>query len=862
MIFQKILMDSLLIKISFLLLGIFSLQAQNTDPSYKFAGAAMRNSSAVQDDYMQVLTCYDTTVLNVLANDDIINQCSINNIVLAITGGSVAGATATVNNNKNIVYLPAPGFIGRDTLTYIAGCNLTEMHVAKVFITVVECPDNITVANCSGAPPATEWGIRELARSTVSVNPSAQLLIGDVDGCGKNEIVTFAESYNLQNWTNEVLIFDDKLELKSSFSIDDSHIYPISTNAIADVDFCGKAEIFILEGTHATLTRTLNCYAFNGIDYVKKIGFNPIIIELANYAMTPTISIGDINGDGIPELFVYNSIYNAQTGALIGTLPPGGSIGSWSNVEWILMPVLADVDNDGILEIVCGNMVYKALINEGSTALISPITVAYQAPVGIDIKDGLTSVADIDLDGYLDVVVTVSDYYHAQMYVWNPYKEILLCDPIILTDFESEMVSRAFIGDVDNDGYPEITLVFRLGMACFKYYPDNPPANRISELWRQPTNDLLGWFSMSLFDFNQDGKQEIVFRDMYNFRILDGATGLDINTIESLSFPSYTAPVIVDFTGEGNAQILIQSYTDFMSPPTIHLYGSSIPGAWAPARKVWNQLGYNSININEDLTVPRFQMNPATVFPGPDGILGTADDIRPFNNFLQQQTLLNQNGVPFFTMPNIVWIAQPTMTINNDTAVFEGCIKNIGDAALQAPIYFTYYKNDTIIANIIALDSIQSTLAAGDTLCFTFSIHNWSAHAPVNRVWVSANDRNGVYPYQAQCMTDGRRIAMDEEIQNYAAFYANNVHHESLGDTVFCNKNVHFQADVENYTEIKWYIGEEEQFPDDPLQWSKEFSNGFFTITMWVRFENDDEIEILGELRMEILWIKIRNVRY
>jgi hypothetical protein len=38
------------------------------------------------------------------------------------------------------------------------------------------------------------------------------------------------------------------------------------------------------------------------------------------------------------------------------------------------------------------------------------------------------------------------------------------------------------------------------------------------------------------------------------------------------------------------------------------------------------------VNVNEDLTVPRCPLNPVTVFPGRDGIIGTADDMRPFNN--------------------------------------------------------------------------------------------------------------------------------------------------------------------------------------------------------------------------------------
>jgi hypothetical protein len=170
---------------------------------------------------------------------------------------------------------------------------------------------------------------------------------------------------------------------------------------------------------------------------------------------------------------------------------------------------------------------------------------------------------------------------------------------------------------------------------------------------------------------------------------------------------------------------------------------------WAPTRKVWNQYSYNAVNVNDNLTIPKIQMNPATFFP---------NNKQPFNGYLMQQTLLNTQGDTYWTLPNITWSKEPELTIDNNTAVFAGCIKNTGSAALLAPIYVTFYKNETTVANIIASHTIQKTLAAGDTLCFSLSINNWSSLEPINSVWISVNDRNGVYPYQNQCEEDGRRV--------------------------------------------------------------------------------------------------------
>jgi hypothetical protein len=100
-----------------------------------------------------------------------------------------------------------------------------------------------------------------------------------------------------------------------------------------------------------------------------------------------------------------------------------------------------------------------------------------------------------------------------------------------------------------------------------------------------------------------------------------------------------------------------------------------------------------------------------------------------------------------------------------------------------------------------------------------------------------------------------------------AVFYANNVYYENLPDTTFCNKDVYFRAEIEGLHpdpgSIKWYIDGEEYIPArDQLQWSKPFESGAYPIEMWVRFNNGETISIPSTLKMNVLWIKMRNVRY
>jgi hypothetical protein len=100
------------------------------------------------------------------------------------------------------------------------------------------------------------------------------------------------------------------------------------------------------------------------------------------------------------------------------------------------------------------------------------------------------------------------------------------------------------------------------------------------------------------------------------------------------------------------------------------------------------------------------------------------------------------------------------------------------------------------------------------------------------------------------------------------AFYANNVHYENLPDTTFCAKDVYFRAEIEGALHedtgsLKWYIdGIEYEPARDRLEWSKPFETGVYAIEMWVRFANDKTATILSTLKMDVFWVKIRNIKY
>jgi len=100
-----------------------------------------------------------------------------------------------------------------------------------------------------------------------------------------------------------------------------------------------------------------------------------------------------------------------------------------------------------------------------------------------------------------------------------------------------------------------------------------------------------------------------------------------------------------------------------------------------------------------------------------------------------------------------------------------------------------------------------------------------------------------------------------------AKFYANDIHHSALQDTIFCAKNVDFHAEIEGLSpdagSLKWFIdGVEETAAQDMLDWSKEFETGVYEIKMEVVYEDNTTATITGTLKVEVFWIKMKNITH
>ncbi len=317
-------------------------------------------------------------------------------------------------------------------------------------------------------------------------------------------------------------------------------------------------------------------------------------------------SLHDLDDDGSPEIVAGGSIYGAD-GCLRASL---------GTTEFDRMPVVADVDEDGEPEIVSSRGVYRFDATAG-TVVAEPYfrgTTTAGSFLFAAVGDlGNFPLAEFGGEDRAEIVV-VGD--------GNVRVETITGTRLLTGTLPSGRGGPPTIADFDGDGRAEFAAAARTEYVVFDLdclaggdaASCRGMARTDGRLWAVPVQEASsGVTGSSVFDFDANGRAEVIYHDECFLRIFSGTDGEVLYSFPRSSLTWFEMPIVADVDGDFHSEIVVGAHRYSGSCPATDPYRAGVAfmptngvyvlrdelDRWATSRTVWNQHAYSVTHVGD-----------------------------------------------------------------------------------------------------------------------------------------------------------------------------------------------------------------------------------------------------------------------
>lgn len=430
---------------------------------------------------------------------------------------------------------------------------------------------------------------------------------------------------------------------------------------VIDLDRDGSPEIvFMAMGTSA-YRRLIAVHGSDGsIAFARDVFLTssapPVVLGDPN----GELAAGDINGDGYPEIIAVDAHDGTASDPFRRQLLAFNYLGNilWQSDDVVSDPIvdstsgfstpaIADLDGDGLAEIVVGYAA-KGPLTPANVVSEDYVTVFDNAghirwtargggtTQGLNPTSNAPVVVDLDLDGSPEILFSDDVFDHlgtlersvndvnlrvAGVGVANfdddPYPEMLYNDVFGNLWLYEHNGTRIWgpvtpagtgnylpaIGDTDGDGVPEIVVARDTSIAILSR--TGAAAGTIA----LPQTGFGG--SVTIFDLDADGAAEIIYHSARGpfdtasakgaLYVFDGRTRTGHAIFASRNGNDQNrGPLVADVNGDGSAEIVTPGWGE----STLLRVFRANAGTWAQTRPIWNQYAFHATHVRSNGTIP------------------------------------------------------------------------------------------------------------------------------------------------------------------------------------------------------------------------------------------------------------------